>query len=369
MSFKSVGLLLILIICNTSCMQPSVALHHLPPDLKRKIVFIQAQTHFGTNINRLANGILALAATSKGLRTAMNTTANIKSILAYLPYTSQKLDLIKLLQKKRATMPILQLGEMKTFFCHARKKLKGGIELLRAIHTQDYSKIHLLLTDPNININWRATKKFRSLAPGRPLPRNQSPLIRGIVMGHYPIIKILLCAGANPDSLSARGRSALSYADLESTQLLVQAGADINSKNYSGQTVLTRCTHSEIHHDKVALLLSLGANPNCQDTLGRTVLMCAACTHQKELVALLLQYDADPCIKDKEGFTALDYALPTNRLCHKFCDNYVQISQEVTELLLAAGKKKQQVLDRVYQEKDAKLHGAWKVVSYKKKKE
>jgi ankyrin repeat protein len=57
----------------------------------------------------------------------------------------------------------------------------------------------------------------------------------------------------------------------------------------------------------LTLLISKGANLNIQDdATGATALILTALAGHTDTMKLLLNYGADPLIKDKEGMTALD---------------------------------------------------------------
>jgi hypothetical protein len=97
----------------------------------------------------------------------------------------------------------------------------------------------------------------------------------------------------------------------EIAQILLDAGADPNSKdNNLGLTVL----HKAVIEKDVALaklLLERGAHVNCATTSGRTPLMLAA-RHSTQLLELLLTHNADPFLKNDAQETALDIAQQSN---------------------------------------------------------
>jgi ankyrin repeat protein len=60
----------------------------------------------------------------------------------------------------------------------------------------------------------------------------------------------------------------------------------------------------------VELLIARGADPNARDSgEGFTALMTAAAEGQAGVVKALLSHGADAAIKDKDGDTALDFAV------------------------------------------------------------
>lgn len=97
----------------------------------------------------------------------------------------------------------------------------------------------------------------------------------------------------------------------EIAQILLDAGADPNSKDNNLElTVL----HKAVIEKDVALaelLLKRGANVNCATTSGRTPLMLAA-RRSIELLELLLAHNADPFLKNDSQETALVIAQQSN---------------------------------------------------------
>ena len=54
--------------------------------------------------------------------------------------------------------------------------------------------------------------------------------------------------------------------------------------------------------------LQLGMDANTKDTKNSTALMGATLNGHKKIVDLLLEYKANPLLKDQNGYTAVDYA-------------------------------------------------------------
>ncbi|HTK03734.1 MAG TPA: ankyrin repeat domain-containing protein [Alphaproteobacteria bacterium] len=60
--------------------------------------------------------------------------------------------------------------------------------------------------------------------------------------------------------------------------------------------------------DDLIMLLKKGADVNSRDKLGRTLLINSVIEHNLQMVTLLLEKGADVNAKDKNGFTALHFA-------------------------------------------------------------
>jgi ankyrin repeat protein len=99
------------------------------------------------------------------------------------------------------------------------------------------------------------------------------------------------------------------YGDAKISMALMRAGADVNVADSNGETALwaAATTGPDEVFDE---LLRRGANPNVRVTAmgfpGYTPLHMAAYSGSTKKVALLLQYGADPAIRNDEGQTPLD---------------------------------------------------------------
>lgn len=126
------------------------------------------------------------------------------------------------------------------------------------------------------------------------------------------MMKLLMKNGADPLSQQNHWKfSPLHYAARggheEAVRLLLDAGAQVNSKDIFGRIPL------HLAHEKsvVALLLDHGADVNARDDKGWTCLHWAASSRQAyslETIRLLLEKGADSKLKDLEGKTAADLA-------------------------------------------------------------
>jgi ankyrin repeat protein len=111
----------------------------------------------------------------------------------------------------------------------------------------------------------------------------------------------------------------------EMIPLLLEAGADPNSKAGAGRTAqknstalskiisLTLNNKSEEEYQIVEMFLSHGADPNIpHKTAGTTPLIQAVFKADIRLVKLFLEHGADLDLKDNQGRTALDIAKKKN---------------------------------------------------------
>ena len=180
----------------------------------------------------------------------------------------------------------MKLDEVKAF-------LDSGVDVNMIISSSDsllmtacsYSNsdmVKLLLTyNPNINYQDEYGNNALNLAIDN--------------MEHYKeMIPLLLEAGADPNSKAGAGRTA----QKNSTVLSKMTSLTLNNKS------------EEEEYQIVEMFLSYGADPNiAHKTAGSIPLMAAAYKGDVRLVKLFLEYGVDPNLKDKQGRTALDMAI------------------------------------------------------------
>jgi ankyrin repeat protein len=97
---------------------------------------------------------------------------------------------------------------------------------------------------------------------------------------------------------------------IKTSELLLKYGANPNKKNSKQEMTALSIAALEGHLEVVEKLLNAGAHPNTPDDFtDRTPLMNAVIFQHLTVIEKLLANGADPLIKNKFGFTALDYAL------------------------------------------------------------
>lgn len=103
----------------------------------------------------------------------------------------------------------------------------------------------------------------------------------------------------------------------ELAKILLNLGADANTKDKSGNSALLRTlvpkSSSENPYEIAELLLKCGADPNVTDSMGSSLLHGAA-RSEPDLVRLLISYGADPNIPDKIGRTPIYYSINMNNI-------------------------------------------------------
>jgi ankyrin repeat protein len=156
-------------------------------------------------------------------------------------------------------------------------------------------------------------------------------LMQASTKGNVEVVKALLAGGADVNAKSSQGEtSALMMAAgngrLETTRVLLASGADVNAK--AGKTALMLAAGALLdppggntyissgdpatnynHDGVVRLLIQSGADPNTKTDKGETALMFAAINNRTTAVRSLLNAGAEIDTKDDVvGYTALMHA-------------------------------------------------------------
>jgi ankyrin repeat protein len=145
----------------------------------------------------------------------------------------------------------------------------------------------------------------------------------------------------------ADGATALAWAvhrnDLESAELLIQAGADVNAPNDHGVTPLSLACANIQNAAMVKKLLEAGGNPNSAQVKGETVLMTCSRTGNAEAIRLLLAHGVEVDAKEPWRWqTALMWAAAKKHanvvalLVEHGADVHAQTRGKFTPLMFAA---------------------------------
>lgn len=149
-----------------------------------------------------------------------------------------------------------------------------------------------------------------------------SALQRAAQNGCKEVVHLLLEAGADKDSTTAHGVTAMHMAAarghtwgsyLEVVRLLLEAGANKDSATAEGETALHMCAKIG-QWDIARLLLEARADKNCSMQDGKTALHFSAWSGQLEVVRLLLEAGINKDACTREGNTALHVAADMGRL-------------------------------------------------------
>ena len=188
---------------------------------------------------------------------------------------------------------------------------------------------------------------------------SNSPVADAAMKGDREALRALLKQGADVSGAQGDGMSALHYAaergDVEMTEMLVYAGANVGATTRIGQYTPLHLASQSGSAAVVEALVKSGANVSARTTTtGVTPLHLAAATGNADVVKILLDHGADANAKDADwGQTPLIYAAAQNR-------------SDAIRVLLARGAdprvttktidiQKQSALDRAATERQRKV--------------
>ena len=154
--------------------------------------------------------------------------------------------------------------------------------------------------------------------------KKSTPIIIAATKGYFSIVKLLIDSGANINVSDKNNDSLLniivrqSSSNKESIEIirqLISNGADINSKNYEGNTPLhISMLTTPYNMDIIELLIKSGSNINAQNNSIMTPLMFASIDGEADCMKLLLDMDANINIQNLWGATALYIAVQSRNI-------------------------------------------------------
>ena len=155
--------------------------------------------------------------------------------------------------------------------------------------------------------------------PNAALLAGETPLMVAARTGSPEVVELLLAGGANPNAHGARGQNALMWAVAQKhagvVKVLLAHGADIHARSDVWSQMMAVPPHGRPEYNRqiprggdtalmfaaragdlesAQLLVRAGANVNDQDAWGVSALVLAARFTQPAVMRLLLAYGADP---------------------------------------------------------------------------
>lgn len=133
--------------------------------------------------------------------------------------------------------------------------------------------------------------------------------------GNREMVQVLLSAGADVNSVNNSKETVLMMLGEEASADivwdLVHAGAKVDLKDEDGETALM-ASAEEKNLPALTALVHAGAKLDLKNGLGQTALMLAVQTNQLANIRFLIRSGADLNAQDDDGWTVLDYAFTEN---------------------------------------------------------
>ena len=162
--------------------------------------------------------------------------------------------------------------------------------------------------------------------------KGDSPLLHAVIGNNRAVLKVLIDANVDMESVGKYGLTALQLASSvghsEIVQILIDNNVDLESKDENGNTALNWAVGSD-HQEIVQILIDNNVDVESKDKNGLTALVQAAKLDQKEIVQLLINAHANVNTKDNGGETLL------MRLSHQSVWDQANLL-EIVQLLLDA---------------------------------
>lgn len=170
-------------------------------------------------------------------------------------------------------------------------------------------------------VEWN-TRTMRNLTPYR--------FYWAASAGDESKIQALQQQGCNINAYTEDGCTALHLceAEADAIDLLIRCGADMYAETREATDSEPVCTAPELAADfgdwpTIQKFLDCGYDVNHVNSQGRTLLMDCAVCYWPQGVRKLLEFGANPSIKDKNGQTALFYATCYNIVCYDETIDYL----------------------------------------------
>jgi carboxypeptidase family protein/ankyrin repeat protein len=170
--------------------------------------------------------------------------------------------------------------------------------LIAAAQSDDLEGVQALLTRDNVNLRDESI--------------GSTALEHAVRHGNREMVQLLLSAGADVNSRNQSKETVLMMLGDESTAEivwdLIHAGAKVDLKDEDGDTALIEAA-MEKNLPVLIALIHAGARVDARNKQGQTALMLAASNNQIANIRALVRAGADMNARDNEGKTTLDYAI------------------------------------------------------------
>ncbi|XP_067124218.1 uncharacterized protein [Centruroides vittatus] len=147
-----------------------------------------------------------------------------------------------------------------------------------------------------------------------------SPLHLAVISGNKVMARFLLRMGADVDAVDNEKHTCVHWAtvcaDVESLEILIDAGAKISTSDIHGAHPIHYVAQMSGRYNPnrraalgvLRLLLQHGAQVDCRDQEGRQPLLWAACSGSSDAILSIISAGGSIDAKDNDGLSALHYA-------------------------------------------------------------
>lgn len=158
-------------------------------------------------------------------------------------------------------------------------------------------------------------------------PTKQTALNLAVVSGHESVVKLLLEKGANIEAAGNNGEKPLYIAarlgNLQMVTLLLRFKPTIESFNVEKQLSALYISVSNEHEAVAKVLLQHGADVDLRNYGGETALFISTTKRNTKLMALLLQSGASKDIRSQDGKSVYDIAVGDDAMTSLLQTSYV----------------------------------------------
>ena len=190
--------------------------------------------------------------------------------------------------------------------------IEAAEPLIAAAMTDDLQALEALLTRENVNV--------------RDQNLGTTALEYAVRNGNREMVQVLLSAGADVNSVNDSKESVLMMlgeeAGLDIVWDLINAGAKVDLKDEDGETALMEAAE-EKNLPALTALVHAGAKLDARNDSGQTALMLAVENNQLANIRFLIRNGANMNAKDHDGWTVLDYAFTNdNEVTYRLLRSY-----------------------------------------------
>ncbi|KAJ5952463.1 uncharacterized protein N7479_010876 [Penicillium vulpinum] len=114
-------------------------------------------------------------------------------------------------------------------------------------------------------------------------------------------------------------------------RLLLEKGADVDAKNFEGDTALHLAICRMANIDAIKVLVRSGASIEEKGRYGRAPLQYAIFLGREKIAAALLHYKANPNCADDDGLTLLHLAIRSNKISIEFLKRLIKAGADINQ--------------------------------------